>query len=73
MSLETGAAARTVVRSPTRGRARAGGRGRARPCTRCGEEVWIDQPVLELAESCTGVVCCDCTGTAHGILLIPSG
>jgi hypothetical protein len=46
--------------------------GRTRPCTQCGEDVWIDELAVALAESCTGVVCCDCTGTAHGILLIPS-
>jgi hypothetical protein len=46
--------------------------GTARACTQCGEDVWIDEPVLALAESCSGVVCCDCTGTSHGILLIPT-
>jgi hypothetical protein len=46
--------------------------GAARPCTRCGEDVWIDEQLLALAESCARVVCCECTGTAHGIVLIPS-
>lgn len=48
------------------------GEGRTRQCTQCGAEVWIGDPILALAESCSGVVCCDCTGTAHGSLLIPS-
>jgi len=44
----------------------------SRACVRCGELAGIEAVDAEFAESCAGVLCTECSGTASGILYIPS-
>jgi hypothetical protein len=41
-------------------------------CVRCGEVAGVAADDAPLAESCAGVLCTECSGTASGILYIPS-
>jgi hypothetical protein len=43
-----------------------------RACARCGELAGIVAADAPLATSCVGVLCTECSGTASGILYIPS-